>query len=74
MSNDQTQPGGSRRFAAATGSVKIVAAILVATALTGCAAWKASPWTPDGFSYTVERDRRTGEQADYFGLNWNLKP
>ncbi len=42
--------------------------------LSGCEMYSRNRWTPDGFSYTVERDRRTGDQADYFGLNWNLKP
>jgi hypothetical protein len=40
----------------------------------GCAAWKRSPWTPDTFNYTISRDRRTGEQVDYLGFGWNLKP
>ncbi len=49
-------------------------AVCSITLLTGCEMYSRNRWTPDGFSYTVERDRHTGDQADYFGLNWNLKP
>lgn len=46
--------------------------------LTGCAGFKekyqAQWWTPESFNYTLQRDRKTGEQSDYFGLSWSLKP
>mgnify|MGYP006921428238 CR=1 FL=1 len=45
--------------------------------LTGCASlnetYKAQPWTPDGFNYTLARDRDTGSLCDYWGLSWSLK-
>ena len=41
--------------------------------LTGCQTYRNSPLTPDGFNYTLERDRNTGNIADYFGFTWKLK-
>lgn len=48
------------------------------TLLSGCAGvhekYKESGWyAPDSFNYTLQRDRRTGDQSDYFGLGWSLK-
>lgn len=48
---------------------------------SGCAAMKdaheayknSGPLTPDGFNYTMERDRKTGDFSDYVGLTWSLK-
>jgi len=55
----------------------LLLAIIAATALTGCTGfregYKKQSWTPDGFNYTLSRDRRSGDQTDYFGLNWSLK-
>ena len=45
-----------------------------AMGLTGCATYRESPLTPEGFNYTLQRDRQTGDISDYFGLSWNLKP
>lgn len=47
---------------------------LLALITTGCQTYKESRWTPEGFNYTLQRDRKTGDQSDYFGLSWNLKP
>lgn len=48
--------------------------------MTGCETahdagdfYKKQAWTPDSFNYTLERDRNTGDLADYFGLSWSLK-
>lgn len=54
--------------------MRTFALLLLAAALTGCAAYKESPWTPDGVNYTLSRDRQTGDLTDYFGVTWNLKP
>lgn len=51
-----------------------LAAILFSTGCASSRDWyKAQPWTPDGFNYTLQRDRATGEMSDYFGFNWSLK-
>lgn len=47
---------------------------LVAIILSGCETYKKQVWTPDSFSYTLQRDREDGAISDYFGLSWNLKP
>jgi len=41
--------------------------------MTGCSWCQKQAWTPDGVSYTLQRDRHTGEQSDYFGVSWSLK-
>lgn len=57
--------------------MKKLTILLFAAVLTGCASsrdwYKAQPWTPDGFNYTLQRDRETGDQSDYFGFSWSLK-
>jgi len=55
---------------------RINTAVLMAglISLASCAAYSASPYTPDGFNYTVAIDHRTGDQSSYVGLTWNLKP
>ncbi len=53
---------------------RLCIAMILIPFLVGCAAYSRSRWTPDGFNYTVSRDRRTGDQTDYFGVSWNLKP
>lgn len=52
----------------------LVALVAIVTIGQGCAAYKESVLTPDGFNYTLQRDRHTGQQSDYFGLSWDLKP
>lgn len=52
--------------------------VAVPVILSGCASahesYKNSGWyAPSGFSYTLQRDRETGDQSDYFGLNWEFK-
>lgn len=58
----------------------ILLASLCLLAMTGCETahdagdfYKKQAWTPDSFNYTLERDRNTGDLADYFGLSWSLK-
>lgn len=57
-----------------------IAAILVlitggcSTMNSAYEAYKRNPLTPDGFNYTLSRDRESNTYADYFGLTWNLKP
>lgn len=50
---------------------------LLVTVGAGCQsmkdAYKSQGWTPDSLNYTLQRDRKTGEQSDYFGLSWSLK-
>lgn len=52
----------------------LAALVAIVTIGQGCAAYKESPLTPDGFNYTLQRDRVTGDMSDYFGFSWNLKP
>lgn len=56
---------------------KLLFAVLFVMLATGCASvhekYKAQPWTPEGFNYTLQRDRETGDMSDYFGLSWSLK-
>jgi len=49
---------------------RINTAVLMAglISLASCAAYSASPYTPDGFNYTVAIDHRTGDQSSYVGL------
>lgn len=52
----------------------ITAVATLAIGASGCAQYSAQKWTPDGFNYTLQRDRETGDMSDYFGMSWNLKP
>lgn len=54
--------------------VKCITVGLALFSCIGCETYKRQAWTPDGFNYTVSRDRKTGDQTDYFGATWNLKP
>jgi len=47
---------------------------LAALLIGGCASYKSQWWTPDGFNYTLSRDRETGDMTDLVGFTWNLKP
>jgi hypothetical protein len=48
--------------------------LLLAISLAGCAAYRETGhWTPDGFNYTLSRDRQTGDLTDYWGFSWSLK-
>jgi hypothetical protein len=56
-------------------------AAIIAIMSSGCVAsekaynaYKNCPLTPDGFNYTLSRDRESNTYADYFGFTWNLKP
>lgn len=55
----------------------ILIALAALSLFTGCAGfhekYKEQVWTPDGFNYTIQRDRRSGDLSDYWGLSWNLK-
>lgn len=59
----------------------ILTAAATMLASTGCETYnkmadgykKTGNWAPNGFSYTLQRDRVSGNQSDYFGLSWNLK-
>lgn len=42
-------------------------------ALTGCATYKESKFTPSGFNYTISVDKHFNEPTHYFGLSWDLK-
>lgn len=53
---------------------KLALAVACLLCLTGCETYKRQVWTPDGFNYTLSRDRQTGDLTDYFGVTWNLKP
>lgn len=53
--------------------MRLLLIILVVITSNGCATYKRQAWTPDGFNYTLSRDRQTGELVDYFGLTWSLK-
>lgn len=58
--------------------MKTTLILIVALAtLTGCASlkegYKDQAWTPDGFNYTLQRERDGGAYSDYFGLSWSLK-
>lgn len=51
--------------------------IIIAVALllaAGCASYKQSSLTPDGFNYTVAVDHKTADTSSYVGFTWNLKP
>jgi hypothetical protein len=48
--------------------------LLIPLLLSGCASYKEQVWTPDGFNWTLSRERKSGDIADYFGFTWNLKP
>lgn len=52
----------------------LLTALAVVCLGSGCAQYSAQKWTPDGFNYTLQRDRETGDMSDYWGLSWNLKP
>lgn len=56
---------------------KLTAICILIVPLAGCASfhekYKEQAWTPDGFNYTLQRDRATGEMSDYFGLTWSFK-
>lgn len=42
--------------------------------LSGCAQYaKTGPWAPNGFNYTIYRDRDTGALQDALGLSWQFK-
>lgn len=57
--------------------MKTITCLFLIVLLTGCASfkegYKSQGWTPDGFNYTAQRDRETGDWSDYFGLSWSLK-
>ena len=54
--------------------IKLVLLTLFCAALCGCETYSKQKWTPDSFNYTLQRDRTTGDQSDYWGMSWNLKP
>lgn len=47
--------------------------LLLCLILNGCAAYNNSSLTPDGFNYTLSRDRQSGDLTDYVGFTWSLK-
>lgn len=53
--------------------MKVMILLACVCFLTGCETYKHQAWTPDGFNYTISRDRQTGELVDYFGVSWQLK-
>jgi hypothetical protein len=56
-------------------AIIVVVAILVSLlSLCGCSTYSKQVWTPEGFNYTLSRDRQTHDLTDYWGLTWNLKP
>lgn len=55
----------------------LLALIAFIALTTGCATqrdwYKEQGWTPDGFNYTLQRERATGDYSDYFGWSWSFK-
>lgn len=51
----------------------ILLAIIATVLLSGCETYKKQAWTPDSLNYTYARDRKTGDECDYFGVGWSLK-
>lgn len=55
----------------------LLLAIIAIILTTGCATqrdwYKEQGWTPDGFNYTLQRERDGGAFSDYWGLSWSFK-
>jgi hypothetical protein len=54
-------------------SWRLLVALAAVLFTAGCETYRNSALTPDGFNYTLERDRNTGNMADYIGFTWKLK-